>query len=221
VAPADRGIQAFIFDLDGVITDTAENHYLAWQRMADDEGIPMDRALGDQLRGVARRPALMRIIGDRPYSEQQIADLMERKNAYYVSMLASVTPDDLMPGIPQLLEQLKAAGLKVAVGSASKNARMVLRNLGIADDFDAISDGYSVTAQKPDPALFLHAAQQLGVDPARAVVVEDAAAGIEAAIAGGFRSIGVGPPERVGDADVVLPGFADVTLDDLLAQLQG
>jgi kojibiose phosphorylase len=220
VAPADRGIQAFIFDLDGVITDTAENHYLAWKRMADDEGIPMDRALGDQLRGVARRPALLRIIGDRPYTEQQITELMQRKNSYYVSMLQSVTPDDLMPGIAPLIAALKAAGLKVAVASASKNARSVLRNLRIAEEFDAISDGYSVTAQKPDPALFLHAAEQLGVEPTRAVVVEDAAAGIEAAIAGGFRSVGVGPPERVGDADVVLPGFADVSLDDLLTRLE-
>ncbi len=213
-------ITAFIFDLDGVVTDTAEYHYRAWQRMADEEGIPMDRALGDELRGVARRPALERIIGDLPYTEQQIQELMDRKNGYYVAMLDEVSPDDLLPGVQRLLDELRAAGLKTAIGSASKNAGTVLVRLGVADQFDAVSDGYSVTAHKPAPDLFLHAAAQLGVEPRDAVVLEDAAAGVEAAIAGGFHTIGVGPPDRVGEAEVVVDGFADVTLADLMVRLE-
>jgi kojibiose phosphorylase len=213
-------ISAFIFDLDGVITDTAEYHYRGWKRMADDEGIPMDQTLGDELRGVARRPALERIIGDRPYTEEQILELMDRKNSYYVAMLDQVSPADLLPGVARLLDELEEAGIAAAIGSASKNARSVLERLGVADRFAAVSDGYSVTAHKPAPDLFLHAAAQLGVEPSQAVVLEDAAAGVEAALAGGFHTIGVGPPERVGAAEVVVDGFADVTLADLLARLQ-
>jgi kojibiose phosphorylase len=213
-------IKAFIFDLDGVITDTAEYHYLGWKRMADDEGIPMDQALGDELRGVARRPALERIIGDRPYTEEQILELMDRKNRYYVAMLDQVSPADLLPGVPRLLDELDEAGIAAAIGSASKNARTVLERLGVADRFAAVSDGYSVTAPKPAPDLFLHAAAQLAVEPSQSVVLEDAAAGVEAALAGGFHTIGVGPADRVGAAEVVVDGFADVTLADLLARLQ-
>jgi kojibiose phosphorylase len=218
-AVAGGAIKAFIFDLDGVITDTAEYHYRAWQRMADEEGIPMDRALGDQLRGVSRRPALERIVAGRPYTEEQMLELMDRKNGYYVAMLDDVTPDDLLPGVEQLLDELDAAGIRTAIGSASKNAHKVLERLGVAGRFEAVSDGHSVEAHKPEPDLFLHAAAQLGVAPSEAVVVEDAAAGVEAAIAGGFHSIGIGPADRVGDADVVLDGFAGVTLADLLARL--
>jgi kojibiose phosphorylase len=214
-------IKAFIFDLDGVITDTAEYHYRAWKRMADEEGIPMDQALGDELRGVARRPALERIIGDRPYTEEQILELMDRKNGYYVQMLDEVSPDDLLPGVERLLDELRAAGIATAIGSASKNAATVLSRLGVANRFQAVSDGYSVTAHKPAPDLFLHAAAQLGVEPAEAVVLEDAAAGVEAALAGGFHTIGVGPADRVGAAEVVVDGFADMTLADLLARLDG
>jgi kojibiose phosphorylase len=221
-AMADGEIKAFIFDLDGVITDTAEYHYRAWKRMADEEGIPMDQALGDELRGVARRPALERIVAgaSRPYSEEEMLELMDRKNGYYVAMLDDVTPDDLLPGVAPLLDELRAAGLKVAIGSASKNATKVLDHLGVADRFDAVSDGYSVKAHKPEPDLFLHAAAQLGVSPSEAVVVEDAAAGVEAALAGGFHTIGIGPADRVGEAELVLDGFADVTLAELLARLR-
>jgi HAD superfamily hydrolase (TIGR01509 family) len=135
-------------------------------------------------------------------------------------MLDEVSPDDLLPGVQRLLDELRAAGLKTAIGSASKNAGTVLARLGVADQFDAVSDGYSVTAHKPAPDLFLHAAAQLGVEPRDAVVLEDAAAGVEAAIAGGFHTIGVGPPDRVGEAEVVVDGFADVTLADLMVRLE-
>jgi kojibiose phosphorylase len=216
---ASHTVQAFIFDLDGVVTDTAEYHYLSWQQLADEEGIPMDRALGDELRGVSRRDSLMRIIGDRPYTEEQILEMMDRKNRYYVEMLDRITAGDMLPGMESLLHEINDAGLKIGLGSASKNARPVLDRLGITDMFDVIGDGYSVEEHKPDPALFLFAAEQLGVAPANAVVVEDAEAGVEAAVAGGFLSIGIGPADRVGQATIVLDSFEGLTLADVLERL--
>jgi len=144
---------------------------------------------------------------------------MERKNNYYLELIKEISPRDLLPSAKELLEEIRAAGLKNGLGSASKNASEVLDRLGIRSLFDAISDGYSVERQKPAPDLFLHAARQLNLPPAGCVVVEDAAAGIEAAKAGGFHSIGLGPPERVGDAEAVFPSLSGVRLADLLEAL--
>jgi beta-phosphoglucomutase len=212
-------IRAFIFDLDGVLTDTAEYHYRGWKRLADELGAPFTREDNEALRGIPRRQSLMLILKGRQYPEEQIQEMMERKNRYYLEFIREATPRDLLPGARQLLEEIRSAGLKSALGSASKNAREVIERLGIASLFDAVSDGYSVESQKPAPDLFLHAAAQLGLHPRDCVVVEDAAAGIEAARAGGFRSIGLGPRERVGTADLVLPGLKDVHLGDLLSAL--
>ena len=213
-------IQGFIFDLDGVLTDTAEYHYRGWKRLADEEGLPFTREDNEALRGIPRRASLMKILNGRVYPEEKIQEMMERKNSYYLEFIKEITPDDLLPGAKELLEALRAAGLKTALGSASKNAGEALERLGICNLLDAISDGYSVERQKPAPDLFLHAARQLGLGPADCVVVEDAAAGIEAAIAGGFRTIGLGPVERVGQADLVLPSLAGARLDDILAALE-
>ena len=213
-------IKAFIFDLDGVITDTAEYHYRGWKRLADEEGLSFTREDNEHLRGVARRESLMLIIKDRVYPEEKIQEMMERKNNYYLAFIKEITPQDLLPGAKELLEEIRAAGLKNALGSASKNAAEVIERLGIRDLFDAISYGFSVERQKPAPDLFLHAAAQLGLAPAECVVVEDAAAGIEAAIAGGFRSIGLGPDERVGRADIILANLAGVRLQHLLNAFQ-
>jgi len=212
-------IRAFIFDLDGVITDTAEYHYRGWKRLADEEGIPFSREDNEHLRGVPRRESLMLILKGREYPEAKIQEMMERKNNYYLAFIKEITPSDLLPGAKELLEEIRAAGLKNALGSASKNAGEVIERLGIRDLFDAISDGFSVERQKPAPDLFLHAAAQLGLAPHECVVVEDAAAGIEAAIAGGFRSVGLGPHERVGQANAVFPTLAGVGLADLLKVL--
>src|SRR6187200_3186943 len=186
-------IQAFIFDLDGVITDTAEYHYRGWKRLAEEEGFAFTRDDNEDLRGVTRRESLMLILKGRAYPEQKILEMMERKNDYYLAFIREITPRDLLPGAKELLEEIHAAGLKNALGSASKNAIEVLDRLGIRSLFDAIADGHSVERQKPAPDLFLHAAGQLGLAPEDCVVVEDAAAGIEAANAGGFHSIGLGP----------------------------
>ena len=212
-------IRAFIFDLDGVLTDTAEYHYKAWKRLAEEEGLPFSRQDNELLRGVPRRESLMLILKDRPYPEDKIQEMMARKNSYYLEFIQEISPADLLPGARELLEEIRRAGLKTAIGSASKNARQVLEGLGILALLDAVSDGYSVERQKPAPDLFLHAAGQLGLPPSACVVVEDAAAGVAAARAGGFLTIGIGPPGRVGEANLVLPSLENARLSDLLADL--
>lgn len=213
-------IRGFIFDLDGVLTDTAEYHYRGWKRLAEEEGIHFTREDNDFLRGIPRRESLLLILKDRIYPEAKILEMMERKNSYYLEFIREITPKDLLPGARELLEEIHQAGMKAALGSASRNARDVVQRLGIADMLDAIADGNSVERQKPAPDLFVHAARQLGLQSSECVVVEDAAAGIEAARAGGFHTIGLGPKERVGDADVVLESLKDVNLPLLLGLLK-
>lgn len=212
-------IRGFIFDLDGVLTDTAEYHYRGWKRLADEEEIPFTREDNEHLRGIPRRESLMLILNGRTYPEEKIQEMMERKNNYYLEFIHEVGPKDLLPGARELLEEIRHTGLKSALGSASKNAPDVIRRLGIADLLDAISDGNSVERQKPAPDLFLHAARQLNLKPEECVVVEDAAAGIEAARTGGFRTLGLGPRERVGDASVVLESLDGVRLSTILKLL--
>jgi HAD superfamily hydrolase (TIGR01509 family) len=146
-------------------------------------------------------------------------EMMERKNEYYLEFIREIAPRDLLPGARELLVEIRQAGLKTALGSASKNAGEVIERLGIRALFDVIADGYTVERQKPAPDLFLHAAQQLHLTPAECVVVEDAAAGIEAARAGGFCSVGLGPRDRLDGADVIFPSLAGVHLGDILAGL--
>ncbi len=209
-------IKAFIFDLDGVLTDTAEYHYRAWKRLADEEGIPFTWEDNERLRGISRRDSLMIVLGGRVFPEEKLQEMMERKNRYYAEFIQGVLPSDLLPGAKALLEEIRAADLKTALGSASKNANEVLERLSIRSLFDVVSDGYSVELQKPAPDLFLHSAERLGFLPSECVVVEDAAAGIEAARVGGFHVVGIGPPERVGEADVIFPGLAGVHLVELI-----
>jgi len=212
-------IQGVIFDLDGVLTETAEYHYRGWQRLADEEGIPFDRQANEAMRGLSRRDSLLQMLGDRSRTEEQFQEMMERKNRYYLEFIKDVSPADLLPGAVELLDELRCGGIKVAIGSASKNAQEVIQRLGIGDRVDTISDGYSVTRSKPAPDLFLHAANQLGLAPEHCVVVEDAASGVEAALAAGMWAVGLGPVERVGAAHVVLPSLAGVHWSDLLAKL--
>jgi beta-phosphoglucomutase len=212
-------IKAFIFDLDGVLTDTAEYHYRAWKRLADEEGLPFTREDNEHLRGISRRESLVLILRGRVYPEEKIQEMMARKNNYYLEFIKEISPRDVLPGAKELLDEIRAAGLQSALGSASKNAGEVLDRLGIRSLLDAVSDGYSVERQKPAPDLFLHAAVQLALRPAECVVVEDAAAGIEAAQAGGFRTVGLGPRERVGAADAAFPSLAGVRLADVLSAL--
>lgn len=210
---------AFIFDLDGVITDTAEYHFLAWKRLADEEGVPFTREDNDQLRGVSRRQSLLFLLKGRVLPEDQMETWMNRKNEYYRESLKQVTPKDLLPGVAEFLKEAKARGIKLGLASASKNAQDVMQNLGVIGEMDAIGDGYSVSNSKPAPDLFVWVAGRLGVAPAQCVVFEDAEAGIEAALAGGMYAVGLGPASRLGKAHLVLPNLQGVSVDQILRAL--
>jgi len=212
-------MHGFIFDLDGVLTNTAEYHYQGWQRLADELGIPFDRQRNEALRGVSRHRSLELLLAGRVYPEEQMLEMMERKNRYYQELLKQVTPKDLLPGGRNLLEALRAADLKIAIGSASKNAREVVQRLHIASYIDDLADGYSVVRPKPAPDLFVYAAGLLRVCVNECVVFEDAAAGVETAKVAGMYAVGLGPVERVGQADLVLPDLSHVTLHDIIQRL--
>lgn len=215
---APEQIKAIIFDLDGVITDTAEYHFLSWKRLADEEGIPFSRDTNELLRGVSRRESLNLILAEAGHNLPEAAkeEMMARKNRYYTEMIAGVSAADLLPGVRSLLDEIQAAGLKAAIASASRNAPAVVQRLGIQEQLSALAHGGSVQRQKPAPDLFLHTAQQLGLPPAACIVVEDAAAGIEAAHAAGMVAVGIGPPQRVGRAELVVPNLDGVTLAQLV-----
>lgn len=193
-------IKGYIFDLDGVITDTAEIHYRSWKRLADEEGLSFTREDNEALRGVSRRRSLELLLKGRTLPEEQMLAWMTRKNDYYRQALPQITHDDLLPGVPEFLAEAQKAGIRLGLGSASKNAREVLINLGVIDLFTAIGDGYSVVNGKPAPDLFVWVAGGLGLNPQQCIVFEDAEAGIDAALAGGFWTVGIGPAERVGHA---------------------
>jgi beta-phosphoglucomutase len=211
--------KAFIFDLDGVLTDTAEYHYRAWKQLADEEGIPFTRADNEALRGVSRRQSLILLLKGHVLPEPDMETWMERKNNYYRAFLKDVTPNDLLPGVQPFLNEAKSRGIRLGLASASKNAVDVIRNLGIAPLLDAIGDGYSVTNPKPAPDLFVWVAGRLNTPPAESVVFEDAEAGVAAALAGGMFAVGLGPKDRVGKAHLVLPDLANVSVDSVLGAL--
>jgi kojibiose phosphorylase len=208
-------LQAIIFDLDGVITDTAEYHFLAWKRLADEEGISFTRADNEKLRGVSRRESLELLLAGRQISEQDAVEWMARKNSHYQEMIKTLGPKNLLPGVSALLTELRNKGFKVAVASASRNAPEVIKRLCIEAQLDGCADGNSVEHQKPAPDLFLFTAQLLQVPPAECLVVEDAASGIQAAKSAGMLVVGLGPQERVGEADAVFPNLEGVTAADL------
>jgi beta-phosphoglucomutase len=215
-------LAAVIFDLDGVLTDTAEYHYLAWKRLADEEGLSFDRQHNEQLRGVSRRESLLRILGERVVSEEQMAAMMARKNGYYQEMLAQVSPADLLPGVTELLDELDAAAVPYAVASASRNAPEVVARLGLGVRPAVVAHGGSVARAKPAPDLFRYATARLGVPAHACLVVEDAAAGIEAAVAAGMPALALGPAERFKESGLLAHGRVSrrdalqaVTLADL------
>jgi len=211
--------EAIIFDLDGVLTDTSEYHYQAWKHLADDEGIPFTREENDaHLRGVGRRESLMYIIRDRHYSETQIQEMMDRKNRYYNDLIKQMSPAELVEGGRQLLEEIRGAGIKTAIASASKNCRLVVERLGIPNYFDGIADGYSVVNGKPAADIFVYAAGLVKVPTPACLGVEDADAGIEAIKTAGMQALAIGPQERFHRADKVLPTLAQKRLQDMLIE---
>ena len=211
-----NNIKAIVFDLDGVLTNTSEYHYKAWKMLADELKIHFDRKTNEKLRGIPRKESLEIMLGDRIVSEQEKNRLMEVKNNYYVELLTQMTPDDILPGVLGLLQEIRKAGIKIGIGSSSKNAETVINKLKLKSFIDSISDGYSVDNHKPAPDLFLHCAANLNVAPKEAIVVEDAESGVEAAISGGFWTIGLGPQSRVGKAHIVFPSLENVRLGDFI-----
>ena len=195
--------QGIIFDLDGVLLSTDEMHFAAWKSIADELGIPFGRTENNLLRGVSRMASLEIILGlgHMTLSEEEKQTLAERKNGRYVAFLQSLTPDVVTQEVRDTLTELHARGRKIAVGSSSKNAKLILRLTDLLKYFDAVSDGTNITRSKPDPEVFVKGAAFLGLAPDACAVVEDAFAGIDAANAGGFMSIGIGDAASYEKAD--------------------
>lgn len=187
-------IEAVIFDLDGVIVSTDEYHYRAWKVIADEEGIYFDREINERLRGVSRMESLDIILerANKVYSDTEKTKLAERKNSVYRNLLNELSSNDILPGVMDTLELLKSHNIKIAIGSSSKNTEFILRKIGLDNAFDAVSDGNQIKNSKPDPEVFLLAANKLNLQPINCLVVEDANAGIEAAVRGNMKSLAVG-----------------------------
>ncbi|TWI63034.1 beta-phosphoglucomutase [Pseudoduganella lurida] len=201
---------AVIFDLDGVITDTARYHYLAWKRLADGEGVHFDEAANEHLKGIDRMGSLELILASatRAYSDAEKLALATEKNEHYKELIATMSPADLLPGAVAALDTCRAAGLKIGLASVSRNAFTVLDRLGITDKFDYIVDAGTIAKGKPDPEIFLKAARELGVAPGDCFGVEDAVAGVASIKSAGMYAIGVGDPAVLTEADQVIPDLA-------------
>ena len=211
-----RFYQGVIFDLDGVLTDTAEYHYQAWKRLADRLGIHFDREINERLKGVSRMDSLQIILDldNRKCTPEEMERLATDKNQDYVSLIQGITPADLLPGAKNLLDSLQSQGYKLALASVSKNAMMVLQNLRIEHYFDYVADAAKIAKGKPDPEIFLTCAENLGLAPKICIGVEDAQAGVRAIKDGGMFAVGVGDPEVLNLADVVIPDLEHFLIDE-------
>ena len=204
--------KAVIFDLDGVICFTDKYHYLAWKKMADGMGIYFDETINNRLRGVSRMESLEIILErcDKELTQEEKQALAEEKNKTYVELLGQMTEKDLSSEVKETLDSLRKSGLKLAIGSSSKNAKFILERLGLKDYFDAVSDGTNISKSKPDPEVFIKAAEFLHMAPADCLVVEDAKAGVEAAKAGGFDSAGLGEAAESEAVTHAMNSFRDL-----------
>ena len=202
-------IKAILFDLDGVIVSTDEQHYLAWKEIADQEGIPFDRQTNQALRGVSRMESLEIILlkSRKKYTAMGKLALADKKNELYKKLLDAISPEDILPGLMPLLLFLEENGIKSAIGSSSKNALLILEKIGLQHHFEVIVDGNQITKSKPNPEVFLLAAQKLGVLPRDCLVIEDAISGIDAADAAGMLSVGVGFASSYEKATYRIPGL--------------
>ncbi|MBC7744814.1 MAG: beta-phosphoglucomutase [Flavobacterium sp.] len=210
-------IKACIFDLDGVLVDTAGFHYRAWKKLANRLNFDFTIQDNEKLKGINRKESLELILDwgkvfKTSYEKQELAQL---KNTWYVEMISGMTPVDVLPGALRLLQELKAAGYKIALGSASKNAGIILNKVELIRYFNAVVDGNVVTESKPDPQVFLKGAEMLQVSPASCVVFEDAFAGVEAAKAGGMKVVGIGSTKALAAADLVISGLHEMNIQKL------
>lgn len=210
-------LKGCLFDMDGVIVDSAVHHFVAWKRLADELSIPFTEEDNHALKGLSRVDSLEQILrmGHLQLDEKTKLKLMAQKNAWYLDLIKGMRAKDILPGARELIEELVADGIKVGLGSSSRNAQLILDNVGLTPLFDTVVDGNHITLSKPDPEVFLKGAQALGLDPSEVVVFEDAESGVKAAKSGGFFAVGVGSEEQLGQADVVVPSMKEVTLQDL------
>lgn len=210
-------IEACLFDLDGVVVDTAKYHFIAWKALAEELGFEFTLEDNERLKGVSRMQSLEILleIGNMRFSDREKLAMAEKKNALYVSYIEKMTPEETLPGVQNFLQELRESGVKIALGSASKNAPMILERIQLTGMFDAIVDGNSISEAKPNPEVFLKGAERLGVLPENCVVFEDAIAGIEAAQNANMYSVGIGDSDTLGFADLVIPGFDGFTLEKL------
>jgi beta-phosphoglucomutase len=212
-----NNIKAIIFDLDGVLVDTAKYHFLAWKKLADELNIDFSVDDNERLKGVSRMHSLDIIleIGCITLDNDTKLDLAQKKNSWYVEYITKLTPDDILPGVIPFIKSLKNSNIKIALGSASKNSMLILNKLNLTNYFDAIIDGTKVSKAKPDPEVFLKGAEALKVLPCQCIVFEDAEAGVEAAINAGMHCIGIGSEHILKKADLVFSGFSDIDFDKL------
>lgn len=215
---AKPDFKAVIFDLDGVLTDTAHYHYLAWKQLANSLDIPFDEAFNEELKGVDRMGSLELILarGNRTFSLEQKLELAHAKNSHYQQLIESMSPTDLLPGAMATLNAVRQADLMIGLASVSKNAFTVLDRLGITDWFDYVVDANTIKNGKPDPEIFLVAADRLAIAPEACLGVEDSVAGIRSIKSAGMFALGIGNPAILQEADTVIPGLDHFRLSDFL-----
>ncbi len=210
-------IKACIFDLDGVIVDTARYHFIAWKALAEELGFEFTEKDNERLKGVSRMRSLdiLLEIGGIEMEQEKKEELATRKNEHYRSFITQMKPDEILPGATEFIKELKQHSIKIALGSASKNAMTILDRLQLTDWFDAIIDGTKVSQAKPDPEVFLKGAEELEIAPENCVVFEDAEAGVEAALAGNMKCVGIGSPQVLGQANLVISGLHEMNFEKL------
>lgn len=213
----NKAIKACIFDLDGVIVDTAHYHFLAWKRLAAELGITLTENDNERLKGVSRMRSLEIILalGGVTKSDHEKELLANRKNGWFVDFVERMAPEEIFPGVAELIASLKEKGYKIGLASSSKNARTVIKLLKIENLFDVVVDGSMIVHSKPHPEIFLLAAQRLHVEPAACLVFEDAESGVEAAIAAGMKCVGIGSPAQLHKANMVIPATGKFNLANL------
>lgn len=214
-------IKGFIFDLDGVLVDTARFHFKAWKKLANSIDIDFTEEQNEKLKGVGREESLRKILswGNKEVAQETFEELMHQKNQRYLEMVDAMTKDDILPGVRDFLNEARRLNLKIALGSASKNAPKILNRVEITHFFDAVIDGNHTTKSKPDPQVFVMGAEALKLSPDQLVVFEDSQAGIEAANTGGFKSIGIGTSSNLPEAHKVYSGLENLHPEELINEL--
>jgi beta-phosphoglucomutase len=209
--------KACLFDLDGVIVDTAKYHFKAWKMLANSLGIDFTETENEKLKGISRMESLKLILdwGGITKTEEEKLALASKKNQWYVDLIANMNENEILPGASELLQELRAANIKIALGSASKNSETILTKINLLSAFDAIIDGNKVSKSKPNPQVFLMGAEVLGVQPSDCIVFEDAEAGVEAAINAGMKVIGIGESHNLFKANFVVEGLDQINLNTL------